>query len=152
MAARLRQSAFNVETSDVWLALVTISHADLAGPIRRVPNTSDIVQGGRTFIGADMQVILPRDTDDGLLRGSITVDNTDQHISRVLNLSSAPDVAIEIVRAADPGTTEVSFPSLQVTDADDSGDAVVLQIGHHNRRLEPFPAHAMTPDTFPDLF
>ena len=152
MAARLRQSAFNVETSDVWLALVTISHADLAAPIRIVPNTANVLQGGRTFIGADMQVLLPRDTDDGLLRGSITVDNTDQRISRVLGLASAPDVAIDIVRADAPGTAEVSFPSLQVTDADDTGETVILQIGHHNRRLEPFPTHAMTPDTFPDLF
>ena len=152
MAARLRQSAFNVETSDVWLALVTISHSGLAEPIRRVPNTADIVQGGRTFIGADMTVVLPRDTDDGLLRGSITVDNTDQGINRLLGLESAPDVAIEVVRADAPGTAEVSFPSLQVTEADDTGEAVVLQVGHHNRRLEPFPTHAMTPDTFPDLF
>ncbi|MEP3073678.1 MAG: DUF1833 family protein [Maricaulis sp.] len=150
------------ETDEVYLALVSIYHPDLAdlgesfpeldvsgGRLRFVNNTVDIESRGNTFTAYGFDLVLPGQGEGDAGLASITIDNVDQRIALVLrSLTTALDVSVEIVLAADPDTVEMTLPDMRMVSA--SGDR--LQISgdlavddDSNEQLVSFsflPAHA----------
>ncbi|NDC57532.1 MAG: DUF1833 domain-containing protein, partial [Alphaproteobacteria bacterium] len=69
-------ASLTAETTDeVWLPLVTISHADLSSPIRVVANNENITSRGNTFIGYPFEIELPSQNDQSPGEARLRIDN-----------------------------------------------------------------------------
>ena len=153
----LMQSAANAqETGEVILAIVSISHASIVGgPLRVVNNLTNVVSNGNTYTAFPFQVTLPEDTDDGMPKLRLVLDNVDRSIVsaiRSIPPSTPPIVQIDIVLASQPNTIEVSFTGLKLRQV--SYDALTVEgdLAVNEDDLEPFPQGSFTPSKFPGLF
>lgn len=148
-----QQSAFAQETDDVWLILLTIEHTDLPATIRVVNNTEDVTSGGDTYTAFPFRIALPDSREGAPPRARLEIDNTSREITQAIrSITSAPTVTIEIVRAADPDTIEVSWPNFKLRNVrwdvgQVSGDLVLVDF-----TTEPYPGLKFTPAYFGGLF
>ncbi len=55
----LKQAAFLQDTDEVFLALLTIAHADISPSIRVVNNTENITSNGNLFTAFPFDIQLP---------------------------------------------------------------------------------------------
>jgi hypothetical protein len=153
VTATARQAVYDAETSEAFLILLTLTHADLAGPIRVVNNAVDVVSGGDTFLAFPFRIRLPSDTDERPPRATLQIDNVDRQIvTAIRTVTGAIGVLMEVVLASDPDTVEASFPDFTLRQV--TYDALVVQgeLSLEPVVLEPFPAQRFTPSAFPGLF
>ncbi len=148
-----KQAIYSQQTSEVFLVLLTIDHADLGAPIRVVNNTVDIVSNGNTFIGFPFFIDMPQERDDQLARVTLTIDNVDRQIvTAVRSLTSAPSVVMEIVLASDPDTIEAGPFSFTMRDVRYDSLVVEGELSFEDVLNEPYPGDSFTPATHPGLF
>lgn len=153
MTTALTESAYAQQTADVWLVLVTIDHDDLAEPIRVVANTEDVTSRGDLFVGFPFDVVLPDSREDAPSRARLVVDNVSREIAQAIrSISSAPSVLLEVIRAADPDTVEVSFPFFTLRNVKWDALTVSGDLVLEDFTAEPFPAAVFSPASFPGLF
>lgn len=153
MTTALTTSAYAQSTDEVWLVLVTIEHDDLSAPIRVVNNTEDVTSGGDTYTAFPFDITLPDAREDAPPRARLAIDNVSREIAQAIrSISSAATVTLEVIRAADPDTIEISWPFFKLTNvkwdvAQVSGDLTLEDF-----TSEPFPAGIFSPAGFPGLF
>jgi len=141
------------ETSDVFLVLLTIDHADMQSPIRVCNNTTDITSRGDIYIAYPFQLTLPDDEDNRPPRARLTIDNVDRQIVQaVRSLTSSPTVTIEIIRAADPDVAEARFQDFRFTNISYDSHRVEGDLTVEDFTAEPYPAASFSPSLFPGLF
>ncbi|MBI1215691.1 MAG: DUF1833 domain-containing protein [Alphaproteobacteria bacterium] len=148
-----RRAIYGAETGEVFLILLTISHAELAQPIRVCSDAVDIVSRDDTFAAFPFSLTLPDDDDNPSPQARLSIDNVDRQIvAAVRSISSAPGVLIEIIRAADPDTVEASFADFKLTDVTYDSHRVEGNLTIEDFTAEPFPAASFSPGLFPGLF
>ena len=141
------------ETGDAFLILMTISHADLAVPIRVTSDGIDTQSRGNSFTAFPFELSLPDDEDNKAPRARLVLDNVDRSIVRaVRSLTSSPTILIEIVRAAAPDTVEAKFEDFRFTNISYDARTVEGDLGIEDFTAKPFPAAAFSPSLFPGLF
>lgn len=147
-------SAINAnETGEVFLILLTISHASLSPSIRVTSNAEDVTSNGDTFVPFPFDITLPADTDQIAAGARLAIDNVDRQIVQaVRNLTSAPTVLIQIVRAADPDTIEAQFVDFKLTNVTYDALRVEGDLTIEDFTAEPFPSANFSPSLFPGLF
>lgn len=141
------------ETSEAFLVLLTIDHADIDPPIRVSSDAVDTISRGNTFVAFPFELSLPDDTDDRPPRARLSIDNVDRKIVKAIrSINSAPSVLMEIVRGADPDIVEAAFPDFQMREI--AYDALVVEGALTVEELEgePYPARIFSPADFPGLF
>ena len=140
------------ETSEVWLILVTISHASLASPIRVVNNNEDITSRGLLYLAFPFQIILPGEDPDSVSKAVLRFDNADRTaIAAIRGLDTAPSVSLEVILARRPDIVEISFPGLMLRNA--TYDAFTIEGELYFEALVSEPiTYSMTPSRFPGLF
>lgn len=148
-----RQAIYAAETGDAFLILLTIDHDDLEQPIRVTSDAVETESRGDTFTPFPFDLILPDDLDDRSPRARLVIDNIDRQIvMAVRNLSSSPNVLIEIVRAADADTVEAQFVDFKLTTVAYDVHKVEGNLTIEDFTAEPFPAAVFSPSLFPGLF
>jgi len=153
MTTALTTSAFAADTDDVWLVLVTIDHDDLSQPIRVVNNTEDITSNGNSFVAFPFDITLPDARDDAPPRARLAIDNVSREIAEaVRSITTAPTVTIEIIRAADPDTVEISWPFFRLRNVKWDVAKVTGDLTLEDFTSEPYPAGIFSPASFPGLF
>lgn len=147
-------SALNApETQDAFLVLLTISHADLASPIRVTSDAVDTSSRGNAFVAFPFELSLPDDEEGKSPRARLVIDNVDRSIVRtVRGLTSSPTVLIEIVRTAAPDIVEAKFEDFRFTDISYDSRAVEGDLTIEDFTAEPYPAASFSPSLFPGLF
>lgn len=148
----LKQAVFAQETDQVFLFLLTISHPDLASPIRVCDDQVNLTSRGNLFVAFPFELELPEDSD-AIPEGRLRIDNVDRQIvEAVRSISSAPTVLIEIVRVQDQDTVEVALPAFELREV--TYDAVVVEgrLRPATYETEPYPARTFTPADWPGLF
>jgi len=149
----LTTSAFAQETDEVWLVLVTIDHADLSQPIRVVNNTEDVTSGGDTYVAFPFDITLPDAREDAPPRARLVIDNVSREIAEAIRtISSAPSVTLEVIRAADPDTIEISWPFFKLRNVKWDVGKVSGDLTLEDFTSEPYPAGIFSPASFPGLF
>ena len=144
---------FAQETDDGLLALLTISHVDLAVPIRVVHNQVDVVSRGNTFTAFPFNLVLPTSEPDSPPKAQLTIDNVSREIGQAIRtISSAATVLIEVVRIKALDTLELSFPTLKLQNVRFDVAKVTGDLVSEDLQLEPYPAHTFSPAEFPGLF
>ena len=148
----LVQSAFAHATDEVWLILLTISHADLTNDIQVVHNPVAITSRGMSFVGFAFDLSLPIDSPDRAPVAELRIDNVSQEIAQaVRSISSAPTVKIEVVRAADPDVVELSLDGFRLRNVNWDADSVRGALVLDDIATEPYPAGIFSPAGFPGL-
>jgi hypothetical protein len=148
-----RQAVFAQETKEVFLLLLTITHAAIPDPIRVANNTQAIISGGETFVGYPFAITLPDEREDGIPQMSLRIDNVSRSIVQALrSITSAPSIQLDVVLADQPDTLEASFTGFTLRRA--SYDAVVVEgaLTLEDVLNQAFPALSFTPSTTPALF
>lgn len=146
------RSAHAENTDEVWLVLLTITHADLDEPLRFVNNMESVTSRGRVYVAFPFEIVLPTEDPEEIGEAQLTIDNIDRRIvTTVRDLSSPPRVTLEIVLASSPGTVEASFSGLVLRDVDYDATRVTGTLRYEDIMTEPVSVE-MTPSRFPAMF
>lgn len=140
------------ETGEVWLVLLTITHADLATPIRVVNNNEDITSRGNIYQAFPFEVAFPNQDPESPPKAQLRFDNVERTaVNTIRSISSPPSVTLEVVLASSPNTVEVSFPNLTLRNV--RYDALIIEGDLLFEQLYSEPiTYQMTPNRFPGLF
>jgi hypothetical protein len=145
-------SAFAAETNEVWLILLTISHASLTEPLRFVNNMESVTSRGNLFIAFPFEIEFPGQTADSAGEARISIDNIDRQIVQTLRtIQSPPEVTLEVILASTPSTVEASFSGLILRDATYDVMKVEGTLRFEDIMSEPLSLQ-MTPQRFPGMF
>ncbi len=148
-----RQALNAPETGEAFLILLTLDHVDLAVPIRVTNDALDVTSRGDEFIAFPFELFLPDDDDSRAARAVLRIDNIDRQVVKaVREISGAPTVLIEVVRAADPDTVEASFPDFRLVNVTYDAHVVQGELTVEDFTAEPYPAGVFSPAAFPGLF
>lgn len=149
----MKQALNASQTDDVFLILLTISHASLSPSIRVSSDAVDTISNSNTFVAFPFDLSLPDDTDSASPRARLSIDNVDRQIvTAIRSISTAPSVLIQIVRAEAPNTIEASFADFKLTNISYDAHVVSGDLTVEDFTSEPFPAGKFTPSLFPGLF
>jgi len=146
-------ASLTAETTDeVWLPLVTISHADLSSPIRVVANNENITSRGNTFIGYPFEIELPSQNDQSPGEARLRIDNVDASIvAAIRTITGPPTVTIEVILASAPNTVEIALPAMTMRDVSYDAATVEGTLRFEDITVEPVAA-LITPQRFPGLY
>lgn len=143
---------FASESDEGLLVLLTISHDDLAAPIRVVNNNVAIESRSNEFIGFPFEIALPSDDPDSPARAQLVIDNVSNEIGEaVRSITTAPTVLIEVVRTDDFDTLELSYPPLTLANVRLDASQVTGDIIAEDLIIEPYPAGTFAPSAFPSM-
>ena len=140
-------------TDDVLLVLLTISHPDLTDDIRVVNNTENITSSGDEYLAVGFDIQLPDDEAKREPRATIRIDGVAQELTAHLrSVNSAVAVSFGVIRAATPDVIERTYPGFKLRNVEIDALTVSGELTLDDLVIEPFPAHAFVPATFPGLF
>ncbi|MFH1158915.1 MAG: DUF1833 family protein [Pseudomonadota bacterium] len=153
VSAELKQAVYAQETTEAFIVLVTLSHPDLATPIRVNSSGQEVISNGDLFVAFPFEVILPDDVDDRPPRARLSIDNVSREIVLAIRtISSAPFVTIQIVMASSPSTIEAAFPDFRLANITYDQLTVEGDLTLEEFIGEPYPARVFSPADFPGLF
>ena len=153
ISAVSKQSLYAAESGEAFLILLTLSHNDMAAPIRVSSDAVDTLSRGHIFTAFPFDISLPDDQENSPPRAKLVIDNIDRQIvSAVRALSSPASVLIEIVRAADADTIEAQFIDFKLSNVSYNAQKVEGDLTIEDFTAEPFPSASFSPSLFPALF
>ena len=107
------QSAQALTTSEVWLLLLKLDHADLATPFYLVNNTESVIHETIEYIAYPFSVVLAEDDGEKLPKVRLTIDNVDRAlVETIRSISDSPSINIKLVLASQPNTVELEIDGL----------------------------------------
>ncbi len=152
LSATALTSMFAQQTDEVWLILLTITHASLAQPIRVVNNKANITSNGNLFVALAFEIEPPGEDPEAPLSSRLRIDNVDRVIVDSLRgISSAPEATIQIILASTPNTIEAEFEGMTVRDVKYDAGAITAELRFEQIMTEPITI-SITPTHFPGLF
>ena len=162
-SANFRSAAFSNETDEVVICLLTITHAEMAEPLRlssdptqRIsenPLAYATVSRGETFVFLPFEFTLPADQDDVPPRVSLNLANADRALIGLLRTISSPlQIKVEVVLASSPDEVEVDLPIMQLSEIDYDAQGVRANLVIDGMQTEPFPSGQFDRGRFPGLF
>lgn len=112
----LKTELYKQQTDVCFVYLLTVSHQDLASPLRFTNNNESIVSNGEVYQAWPFEIELPDQGDDKIPRARVVFDAVDNNITTVLRgLADAPSLTIAIVSTDTPDMIEKRFVNLTVT-------------------------------------
>lgn len=142
-----------VETDEVWITLITITHASLEDPLRFNDAGVEVVSNGETFFPFPFTLPLPSESEDMVKHAKIVIDNVDRQVmAAVRALRPAPDIQIQIVLASDFDHVEMELPPIPLRGLHADTFSIEGTIADVDLGAEPFSGHKITPASFPGMF
>lgn len=162
-SANFRSAAFSNETDEVVICLLTITHEEMAEPLRlssdptqRIsenPLAYATVSRGETFVFLPFEFTLPADQDDVPPRVALNLANADRALIGLLRTISSPlQIKVEVVLASSPDEVEVDLPIMQLSEIDYDAQGVRANLVIDGMQTEPFPSGQFDRGRFPGLF
>lgn len=153
MTPALRAALYAAMTDQAILPLLTLSHADMAEPIRIVQSQADVVSRGNTFQAVAFAITLPKDDGETHPTVRLVVDNVDRRFTELIRTVPTPaDTMLELVLASAPNTVEAGpwYFSAQTVSWDVS--QVEFTLGHEDLLNAEHLVYGLDPVTFPAMF
>jgi len=157
----------NQESGELVLVFLTITHAELAAPVRVVSDPRNFILDGETFVGFTFE-IAPLNDNEGAPFAQLTVQNVDKRISEGLLLITTPArLHIEMISGTQfdlddnpcteiggPGTAAriYSAPQLFLTEVEVDITQIVGRLVSWDYTQELWPGMVATQNRFPALF
>ena len=163
--ARLAHDA--IASAEVEVALVRITHPDLAEPVllstdpTEVLTTEPLAFGtwsewsgeSEAYAFALVGLTLPDDPDDGPATAAFVFENVDNDLSALLrSVQGQAVIDMAVVLASTPDVIEAEWYGFKVTGATGDAATVSLSISFESITSEPWPCGRMTRQRFPALF
>lgn len=153
LSSPAKAAIFAQETGEVFLHLITISHALLVPSLRFVDNHVDITSRGNVYLGWPFEITLPAERDDAVPNVQIQIDNVDRRIIEgIRRLTSAPQITLEIILASSPDTVEAGPFDMKLRTIEYNALTITGTLAPEDVLAEPYPPFAYTPQYFPGLF
>jgi Domain of unknown function (DUF1833) len=153
LSSNAMQALLSEETGEVFLLLITITHASLGAPIYVTSDSQPTVSNGNTFQSWPFAVTLPDDDAQSAPAASITFDAVDQTVAdAVAALPSAPSIQIQVVAASTPDTIEMESGELMLRNVKTDILTMSGDLAYDNVLNEAFPGRMVTPTTVPGVF
>jgi hypothetical protein len=141
------------ETTEVFLILLTISHASLPASIRVVNDNADITSRSNSYIAFPFEINLPADSAENLSRISLKIDNVDRAlVDAIRSITTPPTVTIEVILASSPDTVEAGPFEMTMENAVYDANTVQCNLAFEDVLNEPFPGGRFLPSTWEGLF
>lgn len=157
-----KQAMYAQQTSEAFIALLTIDHENFEQPIRVASDSYEVlpdagVRGvlsrGDEYIYLPFTIELPQEDDSGVTQARISVDNISREIvAAVRTATSSLTVKLEIVLSSDVDSVEVSVDDFKLERVTYDVFTVSGTISLEYFELEPFPKARFTPSSFPGIF
>ncbi|CAB5220427.1 Domain of unknown function DUF1833 [uncultured Caudovirales phage] len=152
LSSRALSSAFAAQTDEVWLVLLTITHATLSTPLRFVNDYQSLTSRGNVYLAFPFEVEFPEQDPDSAGEARLTIDNIDRQIVNTIRaISSPPEVKLEIILASQPDTVEAEFSGLVLRNVAYDALKVSGTLRFEDIMTEPVSLQ-MTPARFPGMF
>ncbi|MGY6663360.1 MAG: DUF1833 family protein [Glycocaulis sp.] len=153
-SARFLKALLDESSDEPVLALLTVTHPDLAEPLRLVNNDEDITSRGDVFLAYPFRLTLPEQGGPGDKSLPVQFDNVDRQIAATLRQIVQPaDVMIEVILPSHPDDVEMRFgPGLTLRAADWDAATVNAYLAFDEDGGEPVCAWVHTPAASPGLF
>lgn len=136
------------------LTALEITHVDLATPIRIINDNQDLVHLGDTFAAMAFRITLPDDSDGGLPRAELSVDNVGKEMMQWIESSAGGQGAqvriIQLLRSI-PDTVEWEI-TMDLTNVKATMFEVTGTLGFDDLLNKPAVTLTYRPDTAPGLF
>ena len=147
------QSLAAQETGEVWVILLTLSHEDLATPIRVCSDAVAVTSRGDEYLPYPFELHLPDDREDREPRPELRIDNVAREIIATLRtITTPPTVTIELVLASAPDAVEVGPLPLSLWSARYDAASITGELGYEAQDDAPYPAARYVPSVYPGLF
>lgn len=145
-------ATFDVETDEVILTLVEITHADLSSPIRVCNNNIAVAHDGNTYQAYPFELALPSSHEGQLPLARLKIDNVDRVLTAAArSITSPAECTIRVIRAVAPNTAELEV-SLLVSRVRITADTLEADLEPRGIFMKPYPEKRWTPSTAPALF
>lgn len=145
---------FAQEQTDSFLLCLTLTHADLAAPIRLVRNDRPIERAEGTFVACFFDMNLPEDGPDGPPQIQLSIDNVSKEIARAIrNLQGRVKVMLEVILATQPNIVEVGPHEMWLLSTSYDSSHVTGTLGFEDDILnQVFPHQVYNPENNPGAF
>lgn len=151
LSTTAKQAIFSQETTEVFLMLVTLEHADIT-TVRVVNNWENITSNSNTFVGYPFEFRIPSEDGESLSTVDLVITNVDKLlVDEVRSISTPIDVTLQIVLASDPDTVEASF-SMKMRQVEYDANLLKGTCNFEDLLNEPYPAGIYSPIDYPGLF
>ena len=155
LSQRLVRAMTAEETAEEEVALVTLTHSQLAVPIRICSHIEPLESRGQTYSALPFEIVLESNAEDEAVRAVAQIDDPeDRLVPHVREASGRLDATVELVLVSTPHVVELGplrYQWVRVERPENSslwrGELVAEDI--LNSR---FPADAFTPASNPGLF
>ena len=151
-SAAFKAAVFGQHSGEVFLALLSIAHADIT-TLRFVADSQDVTSNGHVYTAYPFDVRWPAELEDQPPRTKIAIDNVDRAIvDEIRSLTGAPDISLSIVLASDPDVIEYGPIEGKLRIVAWNFGMINGDIEVEDLLNEGYPGTAITPQTAPGLF
>lgn len=142
------------ETGEAFLVLLTLSHPDLAQPIRVTSDGKDTPSRGSTYLQYPFEVTLPDEGDEAPPSVSLRIDNVDRQIVAAVRgiTGDAITVRLEVVLASTPDVVEAGPYDFALREVSYDAQTIEGTLHYEDIIAEPYPGDSFTPSRFPGQF
>lgn len=152
------RAANALETPELFLWLVTLSHPNWAAPLRLVNDHAQFVHQGDVYLPRAFEIVPPEESEGVIPVMKWTADNTDTVVSGLLRQALAGTgggyiaASAVMVMASEPDTPVVEFPAMELRGAEYDAETASGVIGVDPVVDQPFSRLAFDPTVTPGLF
>ena len=162
-----REAANAQETGRVPIALITLSHADLADDILISTDPTQELSGlttdtekvygttsdSKEYVFLPVRIKLPDDTDEGPGEMQLEFDNVHRAYTEAIRDVFTPVTCqIDLVMDNALDTIDASWPEFQLTNINYNATTITGTLKLETLESEPYPAGSFTPGYFSGLF
>lgn len=154
MTSNTAYQAINApSTGEIFLVLLTLSHALLPSSLYFVNNYANVVSNGITYIAWPFDIPLPELGGDALPQLTLTIDNVDRSIADSIKAITTPiDVTLQWVLASSPNVIEGGPLYFRLRGVEIDMTTIQGTLMFEDLLNEPFPYETYVPATAPGLF
>ena len=141
------------QVQEVFLKCVTITHPDLAQPLRYVNDRVSLTRSDGTYEAASFRMALPDDEEENIGVVQMTIPIIDYTIVQAIRSTNDPfTVTLIIIRASAPETVEVGPFVFEALTVDFDRQSATISLGFNRNIFEDaYPKDIFAPSNDPPL-
>lgn len=149
--ATLLEAMFRQETGECPLVLLDIF--DGTTHVRVVNNGADIVSNGETYSACPFSIAMPAEAEERQPQVELIIENVSRLLVEMMREAVArPTVTMSLILASAPDDVEFGPIDYTVIQEDSDEQSMRVTLAFESILEETFPAHRMSPATFPGIF
>lgn len=143
---------FAQNSAEVWLELLTITHADMA-TVRVVNNTESVISRGDVFEAFPFAIVFPTDVAERMASAQLTISNVDRRlVETIRSVVGRPRVRVEVIAASRPDSVEYGPLEFDLSNVQWDAETISGELTYEPVVQQSFPSQVFDPQRFPGLF